>query len=159
MCTALVGEDLLDDLRKFAQIGGDEAGRLAEARVALDHIVAEADLAHLAIADDVDAGFELLLDHLRHGAPDACAHLDRIAALAVDLVPHHAGEVIRPRQAACVSCQNAIGTSLHDCAPCRPGAPSIRPPGPPTIGRARIARQAHAAGPGPRQAVHSAAAL
>src|SRR6185437_15661332 len=81
--------------------------------------VAEADLAHLAIADDIDAGLELLLDHLRDGAPDARTHLGRVAGLAVDLVPHHPREILGPRQAARVSRQNAIRTSLHNCAPWR----------------------------------------
>ena len=67
----VLDEQLGDDLGKIAEVGGDELRAVGEAAVALHHVIAETDLAHLAVGDDVDAGFALLLDRFRDGFGDA----------------------------------------------------------------------------------------
>jgi hypothetical protein len=106
-------EQLVDDLGKLAEVGGDELGAVGEAGIALHHIIAEADLAHLAVGDDVDAGGALLAEHLRHRLAHPRAQLALVHRLAVEQVPHHAREVRRPRQAAGVGGEDAVGASFH----------------------------------------------
>jgi hypothetical protein len=83
-------EHLLDELRSVSEIPGEEVRAPSEAAVALRDVVAEAGLAHLAVADDVDA---------------------------VEPVPHHPDEVVRAGEAAGVGCQDAVVALLHDGSP------------------------------------------
>jgi hypothetical protein len=52
------------------KVGGHEIGLALEARHALDHVVREADLAHFAVADHVDANFVLTHHHVGNSLAD-----------------------------------------------------------------------------------------
>jgi hypothetical protein len=85
--------------------------------VALHHVIAETDLAHLAVGDDVDAGLALLANRFRDRLGDAGLELALIDGLLVDDVPHHAREVGRPGQAAGMRGLNPIGVPFHGVLP------------------------------------------
>ena len=124
----VLDEQLVDDVGKLAEIGRDELRAIGEAGVALHHVVAEADLAHLAVGDDVDAGLALLADHLDDGLLHPRGELVLVDRLFVEQIPHHAREVRRPRQAAGMGGENAVGAPLHRSLP-RPIAPLQRQSG------------------------------
>ena len=121
----VLDEQFVDDVRKVAEIGRDELRSIGEAGVALHHVVAEADLAHLAVGDDVDARLALLADHLDDGLLHPRGEFVLVDRLFVEQIPHHAGEVRRPRQAAGMGGENAVGAPLHPSLP-RPIAPLQR---------------------------------
>ena len=109
----ILDEQLVDDAGEGADVGCDERRAVGEAGVALDHVVAESDLAHLAVADDVDAGLDLLGDDFGDRLLHACRELDRVDRLFVELVPHHADEIVRTREAPGVRRQDTLGAALH----------------------------------------------
>ena len=77
----------------------------------------EADAAHLAVGDDVDAGLRLPPHGLGDGALDARRErrlVDRLAAL---LLQDHRPQIVGPRQAADMRGQDAIGAAFHDFLP------------------------------------------
>src|ERR1044072_3373402 len=81
--------------------------------VALDQLIGESGLAHLAVADDVDAGLDLFGDDFGDRLLHARRELDGVDRLFVELVPHHADEVVRTRQAPGGRRQDALGAALH----------------------------------------------
>src|SRR5262245_7396203 len=115
--TLVFDEQLVDDLGKLAEIGGDELGAIGEAGIALHHVIAEADLAHLAVRDDVDAGIALLADDLLDRFAHPRAQLALVHRLLVEQIPHHAGKIRRPRQAAGVGGEDTVGASFHRYLP------------------------------------------
>ena len=116
----VLDEQFGDDFGEIAEVGGDELRAVGEAVVALHHIIAEADLAHLAVGDDVDTCIALLLHSLGDRFHDSRIELALIDRLLIDQVPHHAREIRRTGQAAGMRRLNAIG------APCnQPGLEPI----------------------------------
>jgi hypothetical protein len=85
-----------------------------EAAEAIVDVRDEARLAHLAVADDIDAEIGLLLDDrcdgLRH-ARAVAGFVDRLAALTGGACRDEIG---RPRQAADMGGQDAIGALAHE---------------------------------------------
>src|SRR5262249_46381872 len=91
-----------------------------EAGKAMAHVSRVADLALLAVVDDVYAGLELLSDNVADGAAHA-----RVEDLRIRHAPRVEGlqggcQVLSPRKAASVCRQNAVGAELHGREP--PGA-------------------------------------
>ena len=98
-----VGEVLVDE----GVAGAAEAGEPV-----LD-VGGVARLRHLAVVDDVDAGLDLLLDDLGHRRAHARGERRRIDRHALLLGVHHADEIVRPRQAAGVGGEEALGAAFH----------------------------------------------
>ena len=112
----VLDEQLVDDFREVAEVGGHELRAVGKAAVALHHVVAEADLAHLAVGDDVDAGLPLARHHVDDRLLDASLQLRLVDRLFIEEIPHHAREIGRPRQAAGMRGQDAVVAPLH-CLP------------------------------------------
>jgi hypothetical protein len=89
---------------------GDPA---AEAAVALPHVVREADLAHLAIADNVDPYIALPRDNVAYGLAHLGVQSSLIDLLSRCHVDHQSREFTGTREAARVGRQDAIGAPLH----------------------------------------------
>ena len=66
-----------------------------------------ADLAHLAVADDVDAGVDLVSHAVSHGRIQQAVVLGAVDLLAAVLGEHELDQLGRPRQAADVGGQDA----------------------------------------------------
>jgi hypothetical protein len=90
-----------------------ELGLPLEAAVALPDVGAEAGLAHLPVADDIDADLALLGHHLLDGDLDARIELGSIDLLAVHAGPHQLHQLRRPRQAARVRGHDPIRHRPH----------------------------------------------
>ena len=110
--------ELLEQARKLHQVLPGLARRVAgEAGEAVRDVGGVADLAHLAVADHVDAGRDLLLHDCLDGIGD-----DRAAAggvvrdLAVLAREQHIGDRLRARQAADMRGENALGAGPHQPA-------------------------------------------
>jgi hypothetical protein len=73
-----------------------------------------ADLAGLAVADDVEADLGLAPDDVTHGPGDDAREFRLIVRLAAVLAQQQRDRVVRPRQAADVGGENAVPTCLHD---------------------------------------------
>src|SRR5580704_4831120 len=71
-------------------------------------------LAELAIVGNVDAELALLLDHIRHRRGEALRIGGIAFAFADGNCLAHGDQIRRPRQAAGVGGENAIGTAFHD---------------------------------------------
>src|SRR5262249_40349665 len=95
----------------------DELRAVGEAVVALHHIIAEADLAHFAVGDDVDTGIALFLHSLGDRFHDSRIKLALIDRLLVDQVPHHAREIRRTGQTAGLRRLYAFGALFHAAPP------------------------------------------
>ena len=108
--------------RKLDQILPGLARRIApEAREALRDVGRVADLAHLSVADDVDADRHLPAHHLGHRVADhrrIGASIHGLAALARE---QHFGYGLAARQAADVRGQDPVGAQAHGSA-CALGA-------------------------------------
>jgi hypothetical protein len=74
-----------------------------------------ADLALLAVVDDVDAGFELLADDVADRAAHARLERRRIRHAARVERLERGRQVLGPRKAAGVRGQDAVGAELHGC--------------------------------------------
>ena len=99
-------------LEDVTQLGPQ--GLAAETSQPLGHVGGVARLAHLAVADDVDAGRLLALDHFAHRA----AHAVGEHAL-IDLAPflfgeHQLDQLLGPGEAAGVRGQDAIDAAFHE---------------------------------------------
>src|SRR5262249_20731034 len=70
-------------------------------------------LRHLAVVNEIDAGFDLLRHHLGHRRAHARGERDRIDRHAFFLGEHHADEVGGPWQAAGVGGEEALGAAFH----------------------------------------------
>src|SRR5215468_11238566 len=109
------------------------SGPRARARAGVDlepaeafvHVGHETRLAIFAIIDDVDAERDLLLHDLPHGLAQPRGMFRLIQSAAVRL--HKIEEVGRPRQAADVGGEDAIGAALH-ASPLRGSFPRRREP-------------------------------
>ena len=97
----------------------DIAALLGGARIGLDAADAMTDvggvgrLAHLAVADDVDAGCDLLGDHIvdrNRRLGFECLRVDRLAGFSTQ---NNVNQRLRARQATGMRCQDAVGRSLH----------------------------------------------
>ncbi len=97
----------------------DVVALLGGARVGLDAGDAMADvggvgrLAHLAVADDVDAGRDLLRDDIVDGLCGLGLEHRGVDTLALLLGDDEIDQRLRPRQAAGVRGENAIGAGFH----------------------------------------------
>ena len=92
---------------------------LLQAVEALRCVGNETRLAHLAIADDIETGIHLLPHAVGDGVTDSRGISLFVDRLAVHLVEHHFEQIVRPRQAADVGRQNAIGAQFHYPVPLR----------------------------------------
>ena len=107
-------------LRELQEIGRQEGlGFSLEAVEAVLHVIHKADLALLAVADDVDAGGNLFSDRLADGAPDPCGE-GRRRWPSVRRSYQHAGEVAWSWKAARVGRQDASLAALHLSPPLVP---------------------------------------
>ena len=79
----------------------------------------EADLAELAVGDDVQARLDLLRHHLGHRARHAPGVGVGVVGAAVLLLPHHLQQVERPGEAADVGGQDPVGAAVHVYSPRR----------------------------------------
>jgi hypothetical protein len=77
------------------------------------HVGGVARLRHFPVVDDVDAGLALLADHLGDGGANAPSQRRAVDRHALLLGIHHAHEIVRPRQAAGVGGEEAVGAALH----------------------------------------------
>ena len=84
------------------------------------------ELAVLAVADDVDAGVDLLADHLVDGALHPRRERGLVVGLAQLLGVQHRDQIGRPRQAAGVGGQDAARAALHSNSRCASGGLSRR---------------------------------
>ena len=87
--------------------------RAPEAVEPVLHVGGVARLAHLAVADDVDARLQLLFDHVRHRRADARAERGRIDRHAFLLREHRADEIVGAREAAGVRGEDAVDAAFH----------------------------------------------
>jgi hypothetical protein len=76
-------------------------------------MIRESDLAHLAVADDVNACLELLVDRVRDGLGRALGELRLIDWPALCALVDHLGKVVRTRETPRVCGQNAARAALH----------------------------------------------
>ena len=72
-----------------------------------------ADLAGLAVADDVDSGGDLLRDHILDTTPHGGIELGLVVRFAAILGEEEIDDLLRPRQAAHVRGQDPFRTPLH----------------------------------------------
>jgi hypothetical protein len=87
-------------------------------------------LAHLAVVDDVHAGFRLLRDDLFDGEAHTRVERGGLDGHALLLREHRPDEVVGPRQTPGVRGQKTIGASVHRISPgCRQAGRSSRAPG------------------------------
>ena len=70
-------------------------------------------LAHLAVADDVDAGRDLLGDDLIHRLGGRGLELRGVDRLALFAAENEVDQRLRPRQAAGVRGENSVGAGFH----------------------------------------------
>ena len=123
---ARVAEHALGQVRELDQVLVYESvpGSAETGETVLD-IGGVAGLRHLAVVDDVDARPGLLVHDLLHRGANARAERLVIDRHALLLGVHHAHEILRPRQAAGVSGEKALGAAPHaptrdfpSCGPC-----------------------------------------
>ena len=112
----VLDEQLVDDFGKVAEIGGHELRAVGEATVALHHIVAETDLAHLAVRDDVDADLALPSHDLGDGLLDA-----RLQLRLVDRLLSRRSHIMRVRS-------GGRGRLPHAWSGCGRGSAALPPP-------------------------------
>ena len=74
-------------------------------------------LRHFAVVDEVDAGIGLLPDHLGDRRAHARGQRRAIDRHAFLLGVHHPDQIVRPRQAAGVGGQEALGAAFHRFLP------------------------------------------
>lgn len=105
------------ELRKIAEIGaGDVAGGSAiEPRKPVPDIGYVADLAHLAIVDEVEPDVSLPGYHVTHGASDGLGEGRRIAGIGRSLFPppQQREEIVGPGQASGVTGADAVVHGDH----------------------------------------------
>ena len=108
-----IAEDLPGQRREVDEVLVDEAvAGAAEARQPVLDVGGVARLRHLAVVDDVDAGLDLLADDLGHRRADRARRAPRLDRHAFLLGEHHADEVLRPRQAAGMRGEKALGAAF-----------------------------------------------
>ncbi len=90
-----------------------------EARPCIGHPV---ELAVLAVADDVDLGVDLLLDHLGDGPADTRRERLGVVGFTQFLGVEHRDEIAGPRQAAGVGGEDPARAALHSFGPLFSGA-------------------------------------
>ena len=113
-----IAEHALRELRKLGEVLVDEgvAGAAEAVEPVLD-VGRVARLRHFAVVDQVDAGLGLLADHLCDRRAHARGQRRAIDRHAFLLGVHHADQVVRPRQAAGVRGQKALGAAFHVWSP------------------------------------------
>jgi len=106
--------ELRHEAREFHQVLARVARRIAaEARKAVGNVGRVADLAGLAVADDVDAGLDLAADDVGDGAGDHRRRRARVADLAPLAPEQHVGHRLGARQAADVGREDAPAAGPH----------------------------------------------
>ena len=93
------------------RLGGELAAEAVEPILDVGRV---ADLAGLAVADDVEPDIGLALDNIRNRAPHHAIELGLVIGFAAVLAEQQRDRVVRPRQAADVGGENSIGTVFHD---------------------------------------------
>ena len=102
------------EVRVVGDVVGLELRAALEAREAVVDVVAEAGLAQLAVAHDVDAGLALLGHDLGHGAVEALVELGLVGRpLLLDAGPDDLDHVLGTGQAAGVGRDDAVGAPGH----------------------------------------------
>jgi hypothetical protein len=102
------------EVRVVGDVVGLELRAALEASEAVVDVVAEAGLAQLAVAHDVDAGLALLGHDLRHGAVEALVELGLVGGpLLLDGGPDDLHHVLWTGQAAGVGRDDAVGAPGH----------------------------------------------
>ncbi len=84
-----------------------------EAAEAILDVAEEADLAHLAVGDDVDARLDLLLDAILDRSGDLAVERFGVVRAVVLALLHDVEQRMRPGQAADVRRENAVRALLH----------------------------------------------
>src|SRR5262249_37935685 len=99
------------------------SGRLKSSETVVD-VGDEAELAHLAISNDVNAEVDLLLHHGGDGGADAAGNGGSVHMLAGLLAAHEIDQVVRARQAADMGGEDAVlaGEHVFPLVSDRPGA-------------------------------------
>ena len=106
-------------MRELVAADHDVAALLERARVHRDALGAVADvgrirrLAHLAVADDVDAGRRLLCDAVFYRLRGRVLEGLRVDGVAFFAAEDDVDQRLRPRQAAGVRGEDAVGAGLH----------------------------------------------
>ena len=77
------------------------------------HVAEEADLAHLAVGDDVDARLDLVAHPIGHRLGDLAVEQLGVVGPAVLPLLQRVEQLVRPGQAADVGGEDAIGAALH----------------------------------------------
>jgi hypothetical protein len=109
-----VAEHAPGEIGKVGEILIDEGvAGAAEAGEPVFDVGGVARLRHFAVVDDVDAGLALPPHHLGHRAAHARVERRALDRHALLLGIHHADEVVRPRQAAGMRGQEALGAADH----------------------------------------------
>jgi hypothetical protein len=122
------GADLLGDRRliifreiaRLARIGewtGPETFALFQPAQARHRVGDEARLPHLAIADDVEAGVDLLAHAIAHRVAHPFGIGLLVDRVAVHARQHQLEQIVRPRQAADVRGQDTFGAEFHFSIP------------------------------------------
>ena len=89
------------------------AAFVGKAGQAIVHIGGVADLAGLAVADDIDAGIDLPLDDVQHGLPDATIERHGVERPAVLTRFEQMQHRVAARQAADMGRQNPLLARFH----------------------------------------------
>ena len=106
---------LCHQLGEFLEFAAAPALRhAAEAGHALRHIGLEADALLLAVIADVDAGRDLLVDHMAYRLVHLGGHLLGVECLAGFLAHQQVGQLLVARQAADMGGQNAVPAEDHE---------------------------------------------
>ena len=109
-----IAEHALLQARELGEVLVDEGiAGAAEAGQPILDVGGIAGLGHLAVVDEIDAGFELFLHHLGHGPTHALGQSRRIDRHALLLGIHHADQIVRSRQAARMGGEKALRAAFH----------------------------------------------
>ena len=118
LVTVLVSAAVLrDEAPKLRSITGAAITVAIKSRVAILDVGGVADLAHLAVADDVDADRDLALDRRGDRIRDSAVECRRVVRLALFLGDEQRRHVRRTRQAAHMRRQQPIGTEFQPAPP------------------------------------------
>ncbi len=109
-----IAEHALGEIGEVGEVLVDEGvAGAAEAGEPILDIGGVARLRHFAVVDDIDAGRSLLAHHLGDRRADARRERGGLDRHALLLGVHHADEIVRPRQAAGMGGEEALGAALH----------------------------------------------
>ena len=120
MLGAFAAKHLRHHIGHVGQIAQQGLRCAFEAAKMLHHVVGEADLPHLAVADRVDTDLALALHDVGDRFARTAIKRVRVDRLFAKDVVQHLGQIVGPGQAAGVGRQNPLGAELHARPPVRP---------------------------------------